>query len=97
MLVLELSGKSKSVALANIPKLNATIALEYAGKTKKTLVRDINQLLRMGLVEETVSGYRACKDLVFAFLPRRRRVKTASAAQGKQSRQPTNGAVRIGR
>lgn len=47
------------------------IAADYSGKTIKTLTRDLNELISEGLAERLPSGYRACPEQIFSFLPPR--------------------------
>ena len=57
------------VALAKIREISPHIAAAYAGKTKKTLVRDLGVLKKMQLIEENEKGVRARREIVFAFFP----------------------------
>lgn len=50
---------------------NGRLAKEYIGKTTKTLTRDVNALVEMGLVEKVSGGLRACIEYIHAFLPPR--------------------------
>lgn len=59
------------ILVAKIPEISPHIAAAYAGKTKKTLVRDLGVLRKMQLIEEKEKGVRAKRELVFAFLPRK--------------------------
>lgn len=49
--------------------VSARIAGEYAGSGSKTLTRDINELVKRGLLVRGGKGYRANSDVVDAFLP----------------------------
>jgi hypothetical protein len=63
-----------TVKIASIPKLTPEIAAEYAGKTAKTVVRDVNQLIEMDLVQRVRGGaIRVKKETILAFLPIRKR------------------------
>lgn len=70
-LALDLSKQDKPVPISKLREITPRIALAYANKTQKTLVRDLNALKAMGLVEPTSGGYRAMKDIILAFLPGR--------------------------
>lgn len=56
---------------ADIARLTPDLAVQYAGKQHKTVVRDVNELLRMGLVERTTAGIRPLIEQLAAFLPLR--------------------------
>ena len=75
-LVLDLSRQTDLVLLDKLPEVSPRLAAAYARKTRKTLSRDLNELLKMGLVVQETSGYRARKELILAFLP----VKAESTA-----------------
>ena len=61
-LVLDLSKDEKPVPISKIKRISARIAEAYANKTYKTVTRDINALVTMGLVEK--KG----KEIIQAFL-----------------------------
>ena len=54
---------------ANITTITPRIALEYAGKTPKTVTRDLNLLEERELIVRTTGGFMPNLDLVRAFLP----------------------------
>src|SRR5262249_30764275 len=71
LVVLAINGVVK---IASIPKLTPEIAAEYAGKTTKTVIRDINSLVEMGLIQRVRGGaIRIKKETILAFLPTRKR------------------------
>jgi Fic family protein len=70
-LVLDLSRQAEELPASSIAGLTPRLAKSYAGKTSKTIARDLNRLLKMNLVVRTGKGYRANKELVLAFLPER--------------------------
>lgn len=73
-LVVELSkiaSNSGWVSSVDIPELSASLAREYAKKTAKTLSRDINAVVQMGLIERAGRKVRARKNMILAFLPAR--------------------------
>ena len=50
--------------------LTAELAEMYAGKSDRTITRDVNSLKQMGLIEgDTKSGYIPCTSIIAAFLP----------------------------
>lgn len=59
------------VRTSAITGLTPKLAVEYAGKTKKTLSRDLNELEKMNLIERSGRRVRANKKLILAFLPHR--------------------------
>ena len=67
-LVLELSRATKLVPRSDLLELTGRVAEAYAGKTGKTLTRDLNALLKLGLLVRVPDGYEANKDMMRAFL-----------------------------
>ncbi len=57
------------VPRAKIAEVSPRMAREYAHAGEKTLTRDINQLMRRGLLLKTKGGYRANRGVIAAFLP----------------------------
>jgi Fic family protein len=72
-LVLELSRREAPVPKGEISNLSPSLAVAYSRKTEKTLSRDLNALEEQGLIERDERGYRACKEIILAFLPVRHR------------------------
>jgi len=70
-LVLDLSDLPGPVPRAGLPALTPRLAKAYAGKTTKTLSRDLNVLLEMELIRRVGGGYVAASDVIRAFLPGR--------------------------
>ena len=68
-LVLELSAQTAPIPISELPKMSRQVNEEYLGKTNKTLARDVNKLVEMGLVEKTSQGVRARTETILAFLP----------------------------
>ena len=68
-LVLDLSRESGSVPIGSMTGINPRITNEYAHKTRKTLIRDLNELMRLGLIEKGPEGYRAKLEIILSFLP----------------------------
>ncbi len=61
------------VQVGSIPELTPRLALAYAGKTQKTISRDLNELKRMNLILREGRRIKANKALILAFLPARAR------------------------
>lgn len=68
-LALDLSRRGEPVPLAEIRQVSPRMAQAYATKGDKTLSRDINKLVALGLVEKTERGIRAKAETMRAFLP----------------------------
>lgn len=71
-LLLDLATRRDPVPVSELSMLTPRIAAAYARRTAKTLTRDVNALIETGLVERSAAGLRARRELVLAFLPRRR-------------------------
>jgi Fic family protein len=71
-LVLDLSRREEPVSVAELNMISPRVAEAYAGKTKKTMTRDLNALIDMELIERSGDGVRAAKERILAFLPDRR-------------------------
>lgn len=68
-LVLDLSAHYKPVPKNLIRHVSPRIAESYAGKTEKTISRDLNELIGLNLIKETPLGYLANQEIILAFLP----------------------------
>lgn len=68
-LVLDLSEANGPKRRVSLPRLTPRLSEAYAGKTGKTLTRDINALVRMNLLSRTPEGYIANRKQLLAFLP----------------------------
>jgi Fic family protein len=68
-LAIDLSESEKPVKAPDIRRLTPRLAEAYAGKTDKTVTRDLNKLRQLELIEKTKDGYRARPELMLAFLP----------------------------
>jgi Fic family protein len=69
-LVLRLGSDGEVVKIADLMGLSPRLAKEYAGKTEKTLIRDINVLTTMGLIKRMPGHKIAAKsERIRAFLP----------------------------
>jgi Fic family protein len=82
-LILDLSQMEEPVEKDQIPRITPRIAEAYAGRTSRTLSRDLEDLKRLGLLEQVGKKYRAKTELIQAFLPLR------SAPVGDE--EPTSG------
>ena len=71
-LALDLGAKGDWVPIAEIPELTPRLAKAYAGKTAKTVQRDLNALGQMDLIVRETRRVRARREIVLAFLPLRR-------------------------
>jgi Fic family protein len=73
-LVLALSNVTENdgwVKISEVDTLSPKLAQAYANKTIKTLARDLNAIVQMGLIEMSQRSVRANKRLILAFLPAR--------------------------
>src|SRR5262249_34995205 len=68
-IVLDLTGRDTPVPSSKLPELLPRVALCYAGKGAKTITRDVNELVRAGLVRRVRGGLIANIDIIRAFLP----------------------------
>lgn len=68
-LVLEMSEVDRPLSREELPRLSAGLFEMYAGKTDKTVSRDINAVVKMGLVRRQADGYIPNKRVIEAFLP----------------------------
>lgn len=68
-LALDLTKKESPVPRSSITDLSPRLARAFAGKTEKTLTRDLNELQRMRLVLREKDGFVANRGLILAFLP----------------------------
>jgi len=70
-LILDLSRQSEPVPLQKLTQISPRVAADYAGRTLKTVSRDINAILKTGLITREKAGFRARRELILAFLPPR--------------------------
>ncbi len=77
-LALDLGMKDEWVAVAEVPDLSPRLARSYAGKTAKTVQRDLSVLKRLGLIQREPRRVRAKREIIFTFLPLQRRHGTRS-------------------
>lgn len=64
-----ISDQKSAVKRDKVPQLSPILAAAYAKVSDRTLRRDIQDLLRVGLLEESKAGLRARKEQLYAFLP----------------------------
>jgi Fic family protein len=72
-LALDLGTSKDWVAVAEISELTPRLAKAYVGKTAKTVQRDLNRLVSEGLIVRDGRKVRARRELIFAFLPLKKR------------------------
>jgi len=70
-LVLDISNRDKPVPISQITSVSPRIAAHYAKKTAPVLLRDIEILKKMELIEKVDQSIRATKDKILSFLPSR--------------------------
>jgi Fic family protein len=70
-LVLDLSNFGRPQPRGKLRILSQRLADAYSNKTEKTLTRDINFLLGMGLIQKVPDGVVAARGVIEAFLPAR--------------------------
>ena len=70
-LVLALTAREQPAPKAELRRLSPAVAERYAGKTDKTLTRDVNWLVAEDLIERRADGYRARLARMRSFLPPR--------------------------
>lgn len=68
-LLLDLSKEPDPIPRGRLAQLSPRVATFYAKKTDKALTRDLNALLKAGLITRAKGGYRARRELILAFLP----------------------------
>ncbi len=71
-LALDLGEARDWVEVVKIPDLSTRLAKAYAAKTSKTLQRDVNALVGLGLIVREGRKVRARREVILAFLPLRR-------------------------
>jgi len=71
-LILDMSQHETAVPPEKMRTISSRVAEHYAGKTSKTLARDLIELQKLDLIVKTPQGYRAHREIMLAFLPERR-------------------------
>ena len=69
LIMLAISTQENPIKRDKIPQLSPQLAAAYATLTERTLRRDLQDLLRLGLLEESAVGLRARKEQLYSFLP----------------------------
>ena len=67
-LVIDLTEATKPVPIADLRHITARIAEAYAGKTDRTIRRDVNVLAEMGLLKRSEVGVEIRGELMSAFV-----------------------------
>lgn len=67
--VFDLSEQEDWITVSKLTEITPRVAKDYASKTIRTLTRDINVLVKTGLIEKRRAEVRAKKEIVLAFLP----------------------------
>lgn len=68
-LVFALSKLSDPVPISKLADLDVRLARAYGEKTERAVARDVNALLKMGLVVKEKNRVRAHKEAIFGFVP----------------------------
>jgi|WetSurMetagenome_2_1015567.scaffolds.fasta_scaffold259838_2 hypothetical protein len=69
-LVLDLSWTHEQrISLSKLTEIIPRMAAAYSKRMRRTLLRDVNSLAMMGLIDINSDGVRARKELILAFLP----------------------------
>jgi cell filamentation protein, protein adenylyltransferase len=68
-IVLDLTERGEPIPQNKLPELSARVAAGYAERGSKTISRDVNELLRRGLIRRVRGGVTANLDVIRAFLP----------------------------
>lgn len=71
-LVLDFGAKDDWVEVGKVTELTPRLAKAYANKTAKTVQRDLNALVEMGLIARDGRKVRARREIILAFLPLRK-------------------------
>jgi Fic family protein len=71
-LALDLGMKNDWVQVSEVKELSPRLAAAYAIKTAKTVQRDLNALLAMGLIAREGNKIRARREIILSFLPLRK-------------------------
>ncbi|HEV2103988.1 MAG TPA: Fic family protein [Candidatus Acidoferrum sp.] len=75
-LVLDLSKSSEPIVIGELSKISPGVASAYAGKSEKTMMRDVAALVEMDLLKRTKEGKVGVRrEKILAFLPTRAQSK----------------------
>ena len=69
-LALALSETDAWVERVELNRLNPDVAARYSQVDQRTMLRDLKDLIDLGLVSENAGKYKAAKETILAFLPR---------------------------
>ena len=83
-LALDLGDGGDWVEAGKIAELTPRLAKAYADKTLKTVQRDLNTLVEMGLIVRDGRKVRARREVILAFLPLRKRLEENLQAAGRR-------------
>jgi hypothetical protein len=72
-LALDLGDSGDWLEVGKVTELTPRLAKAYAATTSKTVQRDLNALVEMGLIARDGRKVRAQREVTLAFLPLRRR------------------------
>ncbi len=75
-LALDIGDIGDWVEVGKVTELTPRLAKAYAGKTSKTVQRDLNELVQMGLITRDGRKIRARREVILAFLPLRKQPAT---------------------
>ena len=76
---LDLGDGEEWTEIGKISELTPRLAKAYAGRTSKTVQRDLNALVEIGLIVRESRKVRARREVILAFLPLRKKPdKTAT-------------------
>jgi Fic family protein len=78
-LLLELGSLGEEIHVTKILELTPRLARAYARKTSRTLFRDMAELEEMHLIRREAGKVRAAKDIILAFLPKRKALHSVPA------------------
>jgi len=78
-LILDLSNSRVPVPIQELSKISPRVAIDYKDRSDRTVLRDLEKLLAMGLVvfDKEAKGWRARRETILAFLP----VRSASSSK----------------
>lgn len=72
-MALDLSLRRERIKIVEIPNVSPRMAVHYAEKTSRTIVRDVSALVEMGILKVSEEGVEPNREKILAFLPPRRR------------------------
>jgi Fic family protein len=78
-LALDLGMAEDWVEIQSIDELTPRLAKAYAGKSQKTLQRDLNDLQKLDLIQRRPGKVRANRQIIHAFRPLRRKAEPPTA------------------